>query len=234
MSELAPATRDLLRAARADGPSAAARDAIWSEVAGATGAATAALLSAKAGGAGAGAGAAGVGGGKLVALGALFGSVVTAGIAALVIAAGAPDSGPMEAAPRATNAAAPGVGDGVGITSQPRAEAFTAPHDPAVAAAARAPATTPSAAPVAAAAAFEDPLVREAKLVAEARGALRRGEPEHALGAARAARAVAGAQLEPESRAIEIGALRALGRDDDAMAAELEMRRRFPDHALAR
>jgi hypothetical protein len=40
--------------------------------------------------------------------------------------------------------------------------------------------------------------------------------------------------LEPEELGLEARALRALGRADDAAAAELVLRRRYPDHALAR
>jgi hypothetical protein len=40
--------------------------------------------------------------------------------------------------------------------------------------------------------------------------------------------------LEPEELGLEARALRALGRADEAAAAELRLKNRFPDHALAR
>ena len=40
--------------------------------------------------------------------------------------------------------------------------------------------------------------------------------------------------LEPEELGLEVRALRALGRTDDAAATELVPRRRYPEHALSR
>ncbi len=80
----------------------------------------------------------------------------------------------------------------------------------------------------------EDTLMRESALVAEARGALMRGDFDGALRAIRATRPMKHRELEPEELSIEAHALRGLGRDDDAFAVELTLRSRFPDHALSR
>ena len=79
-----------------------------------------------------------------------------------------------------------------------------------------------------------DSLEREAELVAEARGAVVRGQPEAALSAIHAAQALPGHALEPEELSLEVRALRAMGELDAANAADAKLRARFPDHALAR
>jgi hypothetical protein len=77
-------------------------------------------------------------------------------------------------------------------------------------------------------------LDREALLVAEARSALVRGQPQTALHAIRVARSIPGHRLGPEELSVEAQALRALGRGDDARAVDGLLRKRFPDSALAR
>jgi hypothetical protein len=77
-------------------------------------------------------------------------------------------------------------------------------------------------------------LAEEARLVSEARAALVKGDAERALALARSGASLSVRALEPEELALEARALRALGRYDEARAAELTLRRRFPDHALAR
>lgn len=79
----------------------------------------------------------------------------------------------------------------------------------------------------------EDPIVREARLVAESRGALLRGDAAQALKIARIARATPNPTLEPEELALQARALHALGRDMEAASVEADLSRRFPDHALA-
>jgi hypothetical protein len=79
-----------------------------------------------------------------------------------------------------------------------------------------------------------DSLDREATLVAEARGALVRGEPQAALSAVHAAQALAAHGLQPEELSVESRALRALGRTQEASAVEEKLRTRFPDNALGR
>ncbi len=82
--------------------------------------------------------------------------------------------------------------------------------------------------------AVEDPLMREAALVAEARGSLVRGDALGALRTIRAAGSVSSRALEPEELSIESRALRALGRDAEAAEVDVELRSRYPDHALSR
>jgi hypothetical protein len=102
---------------------------------------------------------------------------------------------------------------------------------------------TPAAAPsvrsrpvtfVTATAAPEDGLEKEAALVAEARGALRRGDAAGALQRIRAARAIPSGELAPEELSIEVQALKALGRSDDAAEADARLRSSYPESALAR
>jgi hypothetical protein len=241
MSDLSASARALLRCARSDGPSEAARERIWAGVASATGTLGAAGALAKSAGPSA-AGAPSVAGGgaasgaslaasKLVAFGALLGSAITVGVASLVLGVGAPAAMPAEPLPRAGQAEI----ESIDLASKSHAEAFSPPHVAAASSASSAGSAGGSAgAPAANASAGDDPLLLEAKLLAEARGAVRRGDPLRALAAVDAARKTGRSQLEPEAMSIEIGALRALGRDDEAMRTELEMRRKYPDHALCR
>jgi len=215
MSELTPSTKALLRAARSDGPSAAARAQIWSGVSsGVSGTAVGAAGKAIAGGVTA----------KLFAMGALLGSAVTVGVAAVALHIGAPTlrgeaaEGPhadldmplVQPAPHAErdgrDVAPPSM------TSGPLARhAAHAPPAPA-----------------------EDPLAREAALVTEARAAVVHGNPEGALGSLRLARALPARALEPEELSLEARALRALGRSDEASATEARLRARFPGNALVK
>ena len=80
----------------------------------------------------------------------------------------------------------------------------------------------------------EDPLMREAALVAEARGALVRADAESALSSLDAARRVGSRDLEPEEMSLRVRALRALGRDSEAGEIEGTLRSRYPDHFLSR
>lgn len=77
-------------------------------------------------------------------------------------------------------------------------------------------------------------LADEARLVSEARVALRRGEFERALSLAREAKRLPLREMDPERLSLEARALRVLGRTAEAQAAEEELRSRFPGHALAR
>jgi hypothetical protein len=76
--------------------------------------------------------------------------------------------------------------------------------------------------------------MREAALVAEARGSLVRGDALGALRTIRAAGSVSSRALEPEELSIESRALRVLGRDAEAAEVDVELRSRYPDHALSR
>lgn len=103
-----------------------------------------------------------------------------------------------------------------------------------------APATDPRAtsgipnAAIASARLADSDLTEEARLVTEARRALVGGDPARALAMVQATRKLGSRSMEPEELGLEARALRALGRADDAAATELVLRRRFPDHALAR
>lgn len=77
-------------------------------------------------------------------------------------------------------------------------------------------------------------LAEEARLVTEARRSLVGGDAARALALVRATKKLRARAMEPEELGLEARALHALGRADEAAALELELRRRFPDHALAR
>ena len=77
-------------------------------------------------------------------------------------------------------------------------------------------------------------LGEEARLVTAARRALVSGDAALALSLVQATRKLGTRSLEPEELGLEARALRALGRADEAAVAELVLRRRYPDHALAR
>jgi hypothetical protein len=240
MSEprLSSATRELLRAAKADGPSAAARAKMWGNVAGSAGAAGAA--------AGAGAslapgGAAGaVGAAKMLAIGTLLGGTITVGLAAALLHIGpAPVPTPRAASsvvhasgPMPVTAAVPSP-----VTDPPPVPEGDAPSPaaPALPSARQARSHTdgPTTAPHAVALA-DDGLTREAVLVAEARGALKRGDAQSCLRAVHAARLLPSHQLGPEELALEAQALQALGRDDEARETDAQLRKLFPESALAR
>jgi hypothetical protein len=255
MDALSQSTRALFKAARTDGPSAVARTKIWSGVAGATsigaGAAIGSAANASAGAASASSAGAGAGAGKLLLAGTLFGGALTVGVAALVLRMGSPSVLPQEPASAAPTVASSFVSvasaaadsedttadseeNSIYLASRAREDGFMAPQSPPGPRADLSAVNEPPAAQVPQAPHVADALTREAMLIAQARGALRTGDAVGALSAARSAKRIPGAQLEPEALAVEIGALRALGREADAVAAELELRRKYPEHALAR
>jgi hypothetical protein len=80
----------------------------------------------------------------------------------------------------------------------------------------------------------DDSLMREAALVAEARGAIVRGDAQGALNALSATSRLASRDLEPEELSLKAHALRMLGREAEAAALDSSLKMRFPDHALAR
>jgi len=77
-------------------------------------------------------------------------------------------------------------------------------------------------------------LAEEARLVTAARSALMAGDAARALSLLQNTRKLGTRFLEPEELGLEARALQALGRADDAAVTELLLRRRYPDHALAR
>jgi hypothetical protein len=204
-----------LRTARDDGPGPAARARIFGGITAATSGATALGITAKTA----------AGGTKLLLTGALFGSIVTVGVAAFVIGFRTPrarlapePSFAMHADPEIAPVA-PAMGSPVAADPEPAAAVSPARHS-----ATRSHAT----------AAAGDTLTREATLVSEARGALVRGQPETALGALRATELLPSRAMEPEELSLEARALRALGREPEAEFVEGQLRARFPDNALAR
>jgi hypothetical protein len=200
--------RVLFGAAKADGPSGASQAKIWGKVSSSLGATS-------------GLGAGGAGTAKLLATGTLFGGTLTVGLAAALLvlrAAPVPNAGATTASTFAS------------------AHAFTS-------ASATSPRVYPSAPHVemplsrsvpARARPNQDPLAREASLVADARAALARQAPQAALRVIRATRALAPRQLIPEELSVEAQALRALGRTQEAGAIEGVLRSRYPESALAR
>jgi hypothetical protein len=238
---LTPATRALLRAAKADAPSAAARAKVWSNL-GTVGGAAGAGAAATAAGAGGSLAPAGVATStavatKMLALGTLLGGTITVGLAAALLRIGpAPtDVPPPSSAPLAAYAPA-------AYAPPPPTAAVSAP----VVASAPSPVAVSVSAPPAAGAhhvpgppahivpTSDDTLAREAAFVAEARGALVRGDPQGALRSIHAARQLPSHQLGPEELAVEAQVFRALGREDEAREADSTLKKQFPESALAR
>ena len=260
---LSPATRALLNAAKADGPSAAARAKVWSGVSGAVGGAVAAGGAATAAGAAGALGAVGGSAAKMLAIGTLLGGTVTVGLATMLLRIGSTPM-PVPAASQAAVVAAAFASPGATCVPQspllaPPAGAPTAGaaqiaaaaptpspgsgahsgHGPHATGAPRSesrPTITPAAANARAAgsSAPEDPLAKEARLVTEARARLSAGDAQAALRLVRAARSMHNPQLVPEELVVEAQALRALGQVDDARGVDATLRAQYPDSALAR
>jgi hypothetical protein len=221
-------TKKLLAAAKADGPSATARAEMWNGVSSAVGAAgSGATTSTVVNG--------GTSATKLLAMGGLFGGTLVVGLAAVLLKIGAAPtpirhsaSPPMVQAALANAASPPSKGSLSTSTGHQLAYPpanRSAPLEPGRARVASRPATP---------AAHEDSLAREASLVAEARGALGRGDSAAALRAIHAARALPSRQLMPEELAVEEQALRAIGQSDQANGIDVQIRLQYPESALAR
>ncbi len=251
MSDLSSETRTLLRAARDDRPNAGSREAMWRGVQAAA-AAPAALATAK--------GLSGklvlgtlLGGVVTVGLAGALLALRPAAPGASVAPEPIARRGVAERLPRATvamearaqgdvararggAAAGPGGGEvaravGVGTASGAGAGVVHASR-----ASARI-ADTPRASGGGQAAAAQgagpgDELAREARLVSEARGALLRGDPDRALTLLGVIDALPKRKLEPEELTLRARALRAVGRADEARAAENALIRRYPDQIL--
>jgi len=241
-SSLSPATRALLQAAKSDGPRAAARAKMWGAVSTATGIAAAAQVGGAAGSAVAASSSA-----KLVLAGALFGSALTVGIALAVVrvvSSGSGVGGARLDAPATTEVrqaavdfesprdepppiplsfSTLGVQEGLSFGDAPKTQG------PGASVFARPAAGSPGASGARAGA--EDSLWREESLILEARGALRRGNPEAALASLDAAHRVGSHKLEPEELSVRAKTLRALGRDAEADEVWSQLKTRYPDQA---
>ena len=254
--------RSLFAAAREDGPTTHEREAVFREVAfatgiAATGAAVATVASTApaasvpaAAGAGASAGTVATASFvsmKLLVLGGLISALSAALAVALTMTVAVPDAassmgGPSRPTARSGGNAARVVNPGAKLATS--AVRVRDPNDApgralALASAkveAEALARAEALSKAEALAKSEPPsdLAEEARLVTAARSALMAGDPARALSLVQATRKLSARALEPEELGLEARALRAVGRADDAAATELVLRRRYPDSALAR
>jgi hypothetical protein len=219
--------RELFEAAKLEGPSERAREAMWAGIQTTTaGASSLALMKGT-----------GLASSKL-ALGVALGASLTVGIAATVVALTRTNSAPLSSehvtavAPRTlerpvqNEEVAPPPVVITGHVAQTQVQQPTAPAAVELdqTAPQRTSTTTLS---------EHDRLAREARMVSEARGALHRGEPETALRIVRAARNQHGARLVPEELTVEAQALRAMGDEAGAQKAEADLAGKFPEQALA-
>jgi hypothetical protein len=253
---LSSATKALLRAAREDGPAAAARAKVWSAVSGTVGAAgvSSAAAGTSAGGGGASAAVAGgASAAKMLVMGTLLGGVVTVGLASVLLMIGPARSERTASAsvPVATAPARLGPGDPTAdrpvqvrpetaAAGPPSTAALPSPTSPSAGATSRpatrsaGPASNVHPVPAATPPTDDVLLAHETALVVDARAALARGDGQGALRAIRAARALPSHRLAPEELSVEAQALRALGREDDARDADSMLRKQFPESALGR
>jgi hypothetical protein len=239
----------LFAAARDDAPDPATHDAMWNGVANATGiaatATVAAVATSTAKPAAAAAAASASLAPKLLLVGALIGAVGAAmgGVAAL---------GWMESNTGVTPEAVAPVAPSAPITrsahvpargatladSTPRARdplRMDRPISLSPATSVSSVVTSPSSAMnTNMAGGTSGGLAEEARLVTEARAALVAGDPARALALLRVTHRFANRALEPEELSLEARALRAAGRVDEAVATELTLKARFPNHALSR
>jgi hypothetical protein len=231
-------TQGLLEAARRDGPDPVRKSRMWEAVlsapevsiaAGATGITATATAGKTVGGLSAG---------KLLLLGAFVGSVATAGLGTLAVRS-------LRAPPAVQAVAAkPALVDPSGAPS-PALPAVEAPIEIA-ATPGMSPVANPAQEPpetavapvharkVAPGPSREDSLLREAALVGEARSQIALGQPASALTLLDAAAMGPSHNLEPETLVLRVRALRSLGRDREAEQVETTLKRRYPEHFLAR
>ena len=228
---LSMTTKKLFSAARADMPSAAARAKVWAGVSGAIGGAAGASAASVTASSVIGGGATAT---KVLTFGGLFGGTLAVGLAATLLKFGSAPPPPQypttSPSPMAQVAPAPPpalLSPGLTAASHSQRQDLAA-------------ISTSSAPPVpnrnrlAKPAASEGSLAREASLVAVAHGALGRGDPQAALRAIAAARALSSRQLVPEELAVQEQALRALGESDEANGIDVQLRLQYPESALAR
>ena len=233
-------TMDLVRLAKADAPSSAARAKMWASVSNAVGGMAAAGGSAAAGATGSTGTVGTLGAAKMLTVGTLLGGPLTVGLAAVLLQVGAPPPN-LSAGPQVAPAsvARPAPAHAVPIADVlPRSAPVSAP-------AVEHPTFAPSinSRPVAHPKAKSSPkkdsmrddaLAREAGFVMEAHAALRRGDAAGALRAIASARALGPPQLVPEELSVEGQALRALGKTSEADGNEAMLRLFYPEAALAR
>jgi hypothetical protein len=239
---LSGATKALLKAARADAPSAATRAKVWAGVSTAIGGAAGAAGSA--GGAGTASGlatGATVGGmsvAKMLVVGTLLGGAVTVGLATVALRIGPSPSDTHSAAQAAAATPTQMQVQAPALNPMPATTAITTATATATTptAATPIPTPTPTSKPIAqrAHASPGDALAREASFVSDARKALSRGDARAALALVRQARALPSPQLVPEELAVESQALRALGQADEATGVDFTLKTQYPDSALAR
>jgi hypothetical protein len=220
-------TKKLIAAAKADVPSATTKAKVWSGVSSSIGAAAGVSASIMTAG--------GTSSAKLMTIGALFGGTLTVGLAAALITIGPVPNALPRAPVRSSAMAQAAMGNPsaamtrefLSMPSRPPSPSAQSTHG-SPGGAARSHARPPKPAT------HEDSLAREALLVDEARSALRRGDPESALRAIRAARSLPSRQLVPEELAVEMQALRARGQSDEANGIDVQLRLQYPDSALVR
>lgn len=208
----------LLAAARADGPDAATRDALWAKVASdtvgivaatppavtTTVVTTSTLV-------------------KTFAFAAVAAAAVGASLVALPDAVEAPDAAvhadsTARVVPRTFEP---------GLHRTTLRETSRTKFDPA-------PLAAKSPEPLKPVDLSESGFAEEARLLTEARTALVAGDPARALALVAKAEAGPSKGLVPEELGIRARALHALGRTDEAAEVELTLKRAYPDHALAR
>jgi len=226
MSDMSARTKDLFAAAKLDQPSDAARDTMWASiqlasVAFVPNAPASAHLAAKA-----------IASSKL-ALGIALGASITVGVAGAILVMTRPSVETRSAVtePRELE---PAIERTTVVRLPPAAMVITGHAAPAMESveidAVEKPAAT--AAGAAHVLSERDRLAQEARMVAEARGALHRGDPETALRVVRAAKAKRGARLVPEELTVEAQALRAMGDEAGAARVDAELAGKFPEQDL--
>jgi hypothetical protein len=228
---LSISTKELLQQAKLDGPSTTVREAMWTGIQTSTAASTVASTAVAAKGLG-------VLSSKLV-LGMALGASLAIGAAATLVVVRSAATHPQDAevarthetreiAPPVEMPRLPLVIHGhAAPTADPKDEITVESTPEAKKQAQAAPA------PAAPVLSEQDRLAREARTVSEARGALRRDEPEVALRLVRAERHKRGARMVPEELNVEIQALRAMGDEVGARAAEAELAGKYPEQSLA-
>jgi len=221
----------LFAAARDEGPDAKTREAMWDRVALESGlAAGATTVAAVTGAKATAASGVSIAASKLLAIGAVIGTVSAVIGVLATLAVIEPEGASTVSAPPSVTAR---------VVHTPRsgarlAEPASRPRDPAQVNRPSLAPTAPAALPLAAARNPDGDLAEEARLVTDARASLVGGDAIRTLALVRTARRLSSHALEPEELNLEARALRALGRADEAAAIDLTLKNRYPGHALAR